>query len=95
MNTSHDPMSEPQYALQLFEPDPQTVYTIEATAHLVDVPRRMVLVYYKLGLVSPVVTRGAADTILTTRPSVSSGASNICAMSAALTCPALKRFSTW
>ena len=58
MNTGDDPISEPQYALQLFEPDPQTVYTIEATAHLVDVPRRMVLVYCKLGFVSPVVDPG-------------------------------------
>ena len=58
MNTVHDPLSEPQYALQLFEPDAQTVYTIEATAHLVDVPRRMVLVYCKLGFVSPVVDPG-------------------------------------
>ena len=58
MNTVHDPMSEPECALQLFEPDPQAVYTIEVTAHLVDVPRRMVLVYCKLGLVSPVVDPG-------------------------------------
>ena len=58
MNTGDDPISEPQYALQLFEPDPQTVYTIEATARFVDVSRRMVLVYCKLGLVSPVVDPG-------------------------------------
>ncbi len=58
MNTLDDPISEPQSGLQLFEPDPQTVYTIEATAHFVDVPRRTVLVYCKLGLVSPVVDPG-------------------------------------
>ena len=58
MNTVDDPISEPQSALQLFEPDPQTVYTIEATAHFVDMPRRTILVYCKLGLVSPVVDPG-------------------------------------
>jgi hypothetical protein len=31
MNTVDNPISEPESALQLFEPDPQTVYTIEAT----------------------------------------------------------------
>jgi DNA-binding transcriptional MerR regulator len=40
-------------ALQLFEPSPDAVYTIEATAHLVDLPRRTILVYCKHGLVSP------------------------------------------
>jgi DNA-binding transcriptional MerR regulator len=40
-------------SLQLFEPPPDAAYTIEATAHLVDVPRRTILVYCKHGLVSP------------------------------------------
>ena len=43
-------------ALQLFEPDPETVYTIEAAANLAQVGRHRVLVYYKQGLVSPVVS---------------------------------------
>ena len=42
-------------ALQVFEPDSRAVYTIEATAHLVHLPRRMILVYCKHGLISPVV----------------------------------------
>jgi DNA-binding transcriptional MerR regulator len=41
-------------ALQLFEPGAQTVYTIEVAAQLADVPRRLIVVYYKHGLVSPV-----------------------------------------
>jgi MerR family transcriptional regulator/heat shock protein HspR len=45
----------PIHALQLLEPDPDAVYTIEAVEHLVNVPRRMILLYYKHGLVSPVV----------------------------------------
>jgi hypothetical protein len=40
-------------SLQLFEPPPDAAYSIEATAHLVDVPRRTILVYCKHGLVSP------------------------------------------
>jgi DNA-binding transcriptional MerR regulator len=40
-------------ALQLFEPPADAVYTIDATAHLVDLPRRTILVYCKHGLVSP------------------------------------------
>jgi DNA-binding transcriptional MerR regulator len=55
MNTPYDLMPEPLRALQLFQPDPQTVYTIEATARILDVPRHTILVYYKHGLVSPVV----------------------------------------
>ena len=41
--------------LQLFEPAPEAVYTIEAAAHLAQVGRHRILVYYKQGLVSPVV----------------------------------------
>jgi DNA-binding transcriptional MerR regulator len=42
------------HTLQLYEPDSQTVYTLEATSLLVDVPRRTIIIYYKHGLVSPV-----------------------------------------
>ena len=41
-------------ALQVFEPGAQTVYTIEAAAQLAQVPRRLIVLYYKHGLVSPV-----------------------------------------
>jgi DNA-binding transcriptional MerR regulator len=41
-------------ALQLFEPEPRAVYTIETAAHLAQVSRRMILVYCKHGLISPV-----------------------------------------
>jgi DNA-binding transcriptional MerR regulator len=41
-------------ALQLFEPDPHAVYSIETTAHLAQMSRRMILVYCKQGLISPV-----------------------------------------
>jgi MerR family transcriptional regulator/heat shock protein HspR len=55
MDTPHDLMPAPSRAIQLFEPDPRTAYTIEMTAHLVGVPRHTILVYCKYGLVSPVV----------------------------------------
>jgi DNA-binding transcriptional MerR regulator len=39
--------------IQLFEPPPDSVYTLEATSRLVDVPRRTILVYCKHQLLSP------------------------------------------
>jgi MerR family transcriptional regulator, heat shock protein HspR len=41
-------------ALQVFEPGARTVYTIEMVAQLTQVPRRLIVLYYKNGLVSPV-----------------------------------------
>jgi MerR family transcriptional regulator/heat shock protein HspR len=41
-------------ALQVFEPDARTVYTIEMVAQLAQVPRRLIVLYYKHGLVLPV-----------------------------------------
>jgi len=43
------------HALQLFEPDPDVVYTIETTANLTHVGRRNILVYYKQGLLPSVL----------------------------------------
>lgn len=40
-------------AIQLFEPPADAVYTIEATSRMVDIPRRMILVYCKHKLLSP------------------------------------------
>jgi DNA-binding transcriptional MerR regulator len=41
-------------ALQIFEPGAHTVYTIEVAAQLAQVPRRLIVLYYKHGLVSPI-----------------------------------------
>jgi DNA-binding transcriptional MerR regulator len=41
-------------ALQLFEPPPNAIYSIEAAAQLVDVPRRRIAVYCRHGLVTPI-----------------------------------------
>ena len=43
----------PSQAIQLFEPPEDAIYTIDATAHLVGVPRRTILVYCKHQLLSP------------------------------------------
>jgi DNA-binding transcriptional MerR regulator len=43
----------PVRALQAFEPETNTVYTLEAVEHIAHVPRRTILRYYKHGLVSP------------------------------------------
>jgi len=45
----------PSRAIQLFEPPEGAIYTIDATADLVGVPRRTILVYCKHQLLSPVV----------------------------------------
>jgi DNA-binding transcriptional MerR regulator len=42
-------------ALQPFQPDASSVYPIETVATLVQVPRRHIVVYFKHGLVSPVI----------------------------------------
>jgi DNA-binding transcriptional MerR regulator len=41
-------------ALQVFEPGEQAVYTIDVVAQLAQVPRRLIVLYYKHGLVSSV-----------------------------------------
>jgi len=46
----------PAHEIVLFDPPPDAAYTIEATAHLVDVPRRTIMVYCKHRLLSPALT---------------------------------------
>jgi len=47
-------------AVQLFEPQPDLLYAIDAVEHLARVSRRTILVYCRYGLVSP-VTEAAQD----------------------------------
>ena len=51
----------PSHEIQLFDPPPDGIYTIEATAQFSGVPRRMILVYCKHRLLSPMkdATNGA------------------------------------
>ena len=44
---------EPISALELFRPGPETTYSIEEAARLAQVPRRLIAVYFRHGLVSP------------------------------------------
>jgi DNA-binding transcriptional MerR regulator len=45
-------------ALQLFEPDPDAVYSIEITEQMTQIPRRTIAIYVKHRLVSPLVEQG-------------------------------------
>ena len=48
-------MSNPSaLALELFQPHPNVLYSLDATAHLARVTRRVVLIYCRAGLVRPV-----------------------------------------
>jgi DNA-binding transcriptional MerR regulator len=42
--------------IELYEPAEDAIYTIDATAHLLGLPRRTILVYCKHRLLSPVVS---------------------------------------
>ena len=50
-----DSAETPTTTLQLFEPDAHAVYTLEQAARLTQLPRRLIAVYFKHGLVSPVM----------------------------------------
>ena len=41
--------------LQRFDPKPETVYSIEAVAHITQTPRHHIAVYCRYGLISPIV----------------------------------------
>ncbi|HWD92163.1 MAG TPA: chaperone modulator CbpM [Verrucomicrobiae bacterium] len=41
--------------VQLFEPDPGAIHTIEQVGHIAGISRRAILVYCKHGLLSPVI----------------------------------------
>ena len=47
--------SPPSIAMELFEPKPNVLYSLDVTAHLAGVSRRSILIYCRAGLVQPVV----------------------------------------
>jgi DNA-binding transcriptional MerR regulator len=53
MNTFGYSAEEPSTALQRFELDADAVYSLEVTASLSQLTRRLVAIYYKYGLVAP------------------------------------------
>jgi DNA-binding transcriptional MerR regulator len=50
--------SSKNQAIQFFEPDPETIYSIEITERLTQIPRRTIAIYVRHRLVSPVVEPG-------------------------------------
>jgi DNA-binding transcriptional MerR regulator len=49
------PDNRPSLAMELFQPKPDVLYSLDATAQLAGVPRRLILIYCRAGLVRPVV----------------------------------------
>lgn len=54
MNTQSDTERPLSLALELFQPKPNVLYSLDAAAHLAGVPRRSILIYCRVGLVRPV-----------------------------------------
>lgn len=55
MSKQSVPDSPPPRALELFQPKPGVLYSLDATTHLAGIPRRSILIYCRAGLVRPVV----------------------------------------
>ncbi|MDD5520164.1 MAG: MerR family transcriptional regulator [Kiritimatiellae bacterium] len=54
MSRRFDPDIPSSLALDLFQPKPNVLYSLDAAAHLAGVPRRSILIYCRAGLVRPV-----------------------------------------
>ena len=54
MSDSDDSEVPPALALELFQPHPDVLYSLDVTAHLARVPRRSILIYCRAGLLRPV-----------------------------------------
>ncbi|MGA7826668.1 MAG: MerR family transcriptional regulator [Geobacteraceae bacterium] len=55
MSKRFDPDCPPLFALELFQPRPNILYSLDAAAHLAGVPRRSILIYCRAGLVRAVL----------------------------------------
>jgi hypothetical protein len=44
----------PSLSVEVFQPEPNTLYNLDAAAHLAGIPRRSLLIYCRAGLVRPV-----------------------------------------
>ena len=54
MSDPHNPEVPSALALELFQPNPNVLYSLDATAHLARVSRRSILIYCRAGLVRPI-----------------------------------------
>ncbi|MFZ2643624.1 MAG: MerR family transcriptional regulator [Verrucomicrobiia bacterium] len=55
MSKNTVPDIPPPLALELFQPGPNVLYSLDAAAHLAGVPRRSILIYCRAGLVRPIL----------------------------------------
>lgn len=53
MRAEQNVTAHPRNGLELFDPRPDAVYSLEAICHLTGVPRRTVLIYCRNGLIAP------------------------------------------
>jgi hypothetical protein len=60
MKSFAEPFSQASTALQIFEPDASTTYSIDAMASIAQVSRRYVVLYYRHGLLRP-LTENPSD----------------------------------
>jgi len=54
MKKKHVPDSQMCLAVEIFRPKPNILYSLDVAAHLAGVPRRVILIYCRAGLVRPV-----------------------------------------
>ena len=55
MRIPHDTDTRAHFALELYQPKPNTLYSLDAAAHIAGVPRRSILIYCRAGLVQSVL----------------------------------------
>jgi DNA-binding transcriptional MerR regulator len=54
MSQRHDPNGTSHFALEVYQPKPNVLYSLDVAAHIAGVPRRSILVYCRAGLVQSV-----------------------------------------
>jgi DNA-binding transcriptional MerR regulator len=54
MSKRHDPSGTSYSALELYQPKPNVLYSLDVAAHIAGVPRRSILIYCRAGLVQSV-----------------------------------------
>lgn len=55
MNLRTQTDTDSPLALELFQPKPNVLYSLDTAAHLADVPRRSLLIYWRAGLIQPLL----------------------------------------
>ena len=54
MNNLHDSDNSTHMSLELFQPKPDALYSLDTAAHIAGVPRRSILIYCRAGFVQSV-----------------------------------------